>query len=199
MNWTKPLYNLAPGTMDYKYFGQTRKVINRKEIVNKYKHTCCYCGGKYEKFINCIHIKDQPVVICRFCMIITQLNDGTFDKYNVYCSTLSQLDIVRKTVNFILSNSRIPLPNEIDPNVKTSPFSSIEYVNFLNNLEFKSIFKSHKIFFTDVGLNFIFSNYDINMFTSENDEENSLTEYPLYNLTSDEENVLKNLTKELKE
>lgn len=199
MNWTKPVFELKPNTMDYKYFGQTRKVINRKEILTKYKHRCCYCGGKYEKFVNCIHIDNKPVIICRFCMIISQLNDSTFDKYDIYYSTLSQLDIVRSTVNFILKNSRLPTPHEIDPNIKNSPFSPIEYINLLNNQEFKITFDTYKVFFIDVDLNFILSNYDINMFTSENDSEESLIEYPNHILSKKEETILKNLTSIIKE
>jgi hypothetical protein len=85
---------------------------------------------------------------------------------------MSQLDIVKKTAEYIIDNDEVPFPNKIDPNIKTSPLSILEFIKILNNYvdeEVPEILSNYKIFFSKkLNTDFILSTYG-NQFIEPND------------------------------
>ncbi|QKF93627.1 hypothetical protein QKU48_gp0169 [Fadolivirus algeromassiliense] len=165
MNWLQVRENITPKCENFRDFGHNDKFSKqtRNKIIMENKYSCRYCGGIYPKYLICCYIPSQKCndVCCRICYIITHLNYGLFQEIKLYHSTMPQLDIIKKTVQYILDNNEIPSPDSIDNNIKLAPFSLLEYINLLNNydnvpkeLENYKFFVSHKM-----NLDFIINNY----------------------------------------
>jgi len=176
MNWTIPRDTLIPRCPDFKNYGHNEK-IDRKErglIVVKHNYTCRYCGGYYPKYLICSYLEDIKGhdVCCRICYLITHLNYGFYNEIKLYYSELSQLDIIKKTVTYIINYSKVPSPDDIDSNVKSIPISLLEFINILNNYtNYPDAFKNYKFFFGGkMNLDFIYENY-CNMFTYKHNED----------------------------
>jgi hypothetical protein len=92
--------------------------------------TCNDCGIAYDKK-------------CRLCHMIKSVNIKYMNELILCRSDLSQKDIVRETLQFILKNKKNPLPQEIDPQVKLSEYPLYKYNKELCNL-------GHKIFVTNL-------------------------------------------------
>jgi hypothetical protein len=130
----------------------------RNKILTKNNHTCRYCGGKYMKYLICVHMDndisnfdiDNLDMCCRACYLITHINGGFNQEMGLYTSSLSQKDIVRKTVDHIINCDDIPNIEDIDPHAKKIPLSIAEYCN-LRILEHPDVAKLHldnyKVFF----------------------------------------------------
>jgi hypothetical protein len=178
MNWTSPLNHvLIPKTLDFNHFGaatngtsiSSRKKMRDKVLIRDH-HTCIYCGGFYLKYLICIH-KDGNYknndqnnlgMACRACFIISFLNLGNFREIKLYWSTMSQLEIVRKTMDYIIEKSEIPSPYEIDKNIKKAPISVLEFINILNFHPTQNHLSKYKIFFSKkLDVTFIIKNYHI--------------------------------------
>src|SRR5437016_2958257 len=125
MNWVNTRDNLIPCSLNFKNYGHNEKISKqtRNMVLSKNNYTCRYCGGVYPKYLICININkknsiDSNDICCRICYIITHLNYGFFREIKLYYSELSQLEIIRKSVDFIIKNNQIPLPKDIDVNFK---------------------------------------------------------------------------------
>jgi len=167
--WSKTRDILIPKSTNFRDFGYTDK-INKKtrdELLITYKYTCRFCGGYYLKYLICSYLSDVKLndVCCKLCHMITHLNYGNTKDINVCYSEMSQTDIVKKTVEYIIANNTVPQPIEIDINVSQSPISSLEFVNIINNVEnAPEELNNYKIFFNDsLNIDFIVANYGENM------------------------------------
>jgi len=178
MIWTKERDDLYPQTSKFRDFGHNDKISknDRNKILQKNDSTCRYCGGKYQKYLICNFIGNAKCndVCCRACFIITHLNYGVFNEIKIYYSTMSQLDIVRRTINYIIDNNEIPHPINIDKDIKKTQISVLEYINIINNQEkFPTELKHYKIFFSKhFDINFIINNYGSEMIVFVNDNDN---------------------------
>ena len=173
MIWSQSRDTLTPKSINFRDYGHNDK-FNKKmrgDILTKYKSTCRYCGGYYPKYLICSYLADVKLndTCCKLCHMVTHLNYGNTKDVAIYYSELSQIDIVRQTVEYIISNNNIPQPWEIDINVKQSPISFIEFVNIVNNFDqIPEELNNYKIFFNDcLNLEFIVSNYGENMFIND--------------------------------
>lgn len=137
---------------------QTKK--QRKKILTKYDYRCRFCSGKYLKYLLCFQTKNGELdICCRLCYIITHLNFGFINGIEIYCSELSQLDIVRKTVDYIFEHDDIPSPTKIDKNITESPISIFEYTNMLIKKDKSVDLSKFKIFIKDnMDITFIINN-----------------------------------------
>lgn len=203
MNW--PIVDtrdiLMPRTENFRDFGHTDKSTkrNRNNILQKSDNTCRFCGGYYPKYLRCSYYPHAKCddVSCGACYLITHLNFGIHNEINIYYSELSQIKIVRDTIDFIIENGTIPTPQEIDSNVKSVPISILEYINIMNNYEdVPKEFENYKIFFTQkFGINFIVSNYSnnkigfVNEFANENYVSNNTIKYKLVKHIPSEEEI----------
>ena len=180
MNWIIPRHELVPQSSNFKKFGHTEKIPKsiRNIILSQNNYTCRYCGGIYPKYLICININNENFidlkdVCCRICYIITHLNYGLFREIKLYCSELTQLEIIRKSVDFILENGQIPSPKIIDNNIKIAPISLIEFIILLNNSKTFVEFNKYKLFFSNkLNIDFIVNNYlhTMSLFINETNE-----------------------------
>ncbi len=103
----------------------------KKYVYKRSKNICRYCGGKYNKYKYCIQIDkgkdksnyelDNLDMCCKVCYLITHINNDFKKEMKLYWSTKSQVDIVKETVDYIIKNQSIPIPNIIYKNVKVLP------------------------------------------------------------------------------
>ena len=162
----------------------------RNTTLKKYNYSCRYCGGKYMKYLLCIHLDNNSHnndinnldLCCRACYIITHINSSFNNEIQLCSSELSQTDIIKKTVNYIANNNKIPNVLDIDQNAKILKLSIMElanilvsnsYINatFINQLE---EFNNYKIFFTqEFDTTFIDANIKLPMFIDDKEIDNS--------------------------
>lgn len=201
MEWKEPREKLKLRTVP---LSKTLPKIDpkiRAELLVKYDYTCCYCGGRYKKYLikSVINLKTDDVnVCCRLCFLLTNLNNGCYREMDIYYSHLSQLDIVKKTVNYIIKNNIVPSPLDIDSKVKKTTLSMLEFINIVNGHQ-KDPFelRNYKIFFShDLTTDFITANFNPGYtFTNDSDEEEddnekdekslNLSEIPLLDAKTD--------------
>lgn len=179
MDWSVPKENLVlkiNHINSHKSKGSDwSKKRNDALIANKY--CCSYCGGKYLKYLIGVYVNDSVQILCRACYLINNINMGFNNEIILCYSKLSQLDIVKKTVNHIIDTDEIPTPTEIDKNSKMINLSIMELSNLLLNIDnidkkFKH-FNRFKIFFSKgFDINFIRANrFNItSMFIDDDDD-----------------------------
>lgn len=188
MEWEEPREKLKLRTVS---LSKTLPKIDpkvRADLLVKYNYTCCYCGGRYKKYLikNVINLKTDDVdVCCRLCFLLTNLNGGYHREMDIYYSHLPQLDIVRKTINHIIKNNIVPSPLDIDSKVKKTNLSVLEFINIVNGYQ-KAPFelRNYKIFFNpDLTTDFITTNFNQGYtFTNDSDEEDDDNEKSLNEL-----------------
>jgi len=146
----------------------------RMQVLKKYNYTCRYCGGRYQKYLQCIHLNgdnsnnnlDNLDVCCHLCYLVNNINASFNNEIELFVSKLSQLDIVRKTVDYIIKTGEIPKPNEIDKNISRVKISLYELSNLLIEYNYEDMpvymlkfIDNCKIFFTkNTNIKFIESN-----------------------------------------
>ena len=209
MNWSAPRYDLNPQVVPFESFNNvvlTNEVKNK--ILSRLDYTCRYCGGKYSKYMHFVLIEDEYEICCRPCFLITHLNYGNYKEIKLYYSELSQLDIVKKTIEYILKFDKPPTPLDLDKDLKKAPLSLFEFINILNydynNNNFKNFFDKYKIFFSQkFDTSFIFGNFGIqtSLFIEEEEDSQGFTDtdtnndinIPEHELTPEEEDALNNI------
>ena len=191
MNWLKPRKSLNIYCSNLNKLKKTKDWNkNRQIILEKYNFSCCYCGGIYRKNLNLIDLDDQEIC-CRACYLITHINWGFCSEMMLFNSKYDQLTIVRKTINYIIKENRIPQIFDIDNDAKEIPLSIYEFSNILIvNKKIPKEMKNYKIFFTSLfDYTFLFNNNLINkfMFDDDNDQEIEYqNNFPNYDFTLDE-------------
>jgi len=205
MEWTTPRDSLIPTKINFKnlYFKPKVDDLDRNKILKKVNYTCRTCGGTYKAYLILTYVlKDNCYdMYCGACHIITHLNIGLPKGIDLYCSKMSQLDIIKKTVDYIITNQQIPNPKHIDPLIEQSPISLFEYINILDNIS-NGEFADYKIFFNEnYNINFITYNYGaINPFLDGDNNDNMDNEkkiitlkLPVHELSDGERNLVNSL------
>lgn len=174
MNWQKPRETIILSISPIKQNdSQSFTWMNlRKNTLEKIKYTCRYCGGFYKKYLICLNLDDSKQktfklentdMCCKACFIINHLNYGFNDDVVLCFSKLPQLDIVRSTVDYVIKNTSIPSPDQIDHNARRAKLTTLELSNLLLNKkgpEIEEKLKDLKIFFTkNLDISFITKNY----------------------------------------
>jgi len=101
---------------------------------------CEFCCGNIN--LKNTFYKDKFIKVCEFCNIIIN-----FEKKYTFCcilcnSSMKQRKIIKKTIEKYNENKKIPLPNEIDENVKFVEIPVYLYAQFIERNP------NYKIFFT---------------------------------------------------
>jgi len=134
---------------------------NRLNVIKQCDSICIYCGGKYKKYLYCIHLDGDPNnfesdninIACKLCYMITNINYFTNSGQLILMySKISQIDIVRKTIDNIIKFGSVPTFDSIDPDVEIPEISLVEYITIICNYKKTKInvdFTNYKIFFTD--------------------------------------------------
>jgi hypothetical protein len=88
---------------------------------------------------------------------------------------MDQTEIIKNTVIRTIENNKVPHAIDIDPNVKLTPISILEYINIINSKDkMPDELSNYKIFFsTKLGTEFIFSNYGETKFINKREKEDS--------------------------
>lgn len=165
MNWLTERDVIKPRSENFRDFGHNDKFTKkaRGDIVAKNNYTCRFCGGVYPKYLICSYITYAKCddVCCRACHLVTHLNAGFFREMKLYYSKVPQIEIIRKTVDFIIENDEMPLPTKIDKDVKLPPISLLEFINIINNNDtVPNELENYKLFFTHkLNVDFIVNNY----------------------------------------
>jgi len=160
MNWSTT--NLQKLTLSLKHDKYNNDINNwqglKKKILQRDNYTCVYCGGKYQKYMYCVR-KDKSsskdiknlISCCRLCYICTHFNYLFFEEVVLCRSKMQQVDIIRKTVDYILANNSIPSIIDIDANAEQINMSVYNFINLISLYEIHniSIIKDFKVFFTN--------------------------------------------------
>jgi hypothetical protein len=179
MQWSIPIHNLEHSTSLYENFGHGEKINQnvRHHTLRNMRNICGFCGGQYKKYLICSEFRndtfDGLVMNCKMCYIIRHLNYGFFEEILLFRSKLTQIQIIQKTVDYIIKYNQIPNPIEIDSHIEPSIMSVIEYTILCN----KKVKLDYKIFFSNqLDTNFITKNFVPEFqFLDENiEEENSI-------------------------
>jgi len=147
------------------------------------------CFGCKEKYSGCMYKVTNYKFLCPFCHIIKYLNLANIATFNLYYSTLSQIEIIKKTKEFYNVNKKIPKPNEIDTQVLKSCLSLTEFIYLLKDPAKKqnAQMSNHKIFFNNkLPTGFLSINND-SFFDS--DEDNSEDEEMYVNNNKNNDNI----------
>jgi hypothetical protein len=176
MEWTIPRQNLQASVQNFRDFKKQDKLTKtqREQLLIKNNYSCMFCGGTYKKYLIGIYHDQSKTndLCCRPCYLINHLNYGLPNEIDIYYSKLSQQDIIRKSVDFIIDNKIIPNPIAIDPNIQKSPISLLEFINILNNLEsYPTELNNYKIFLNNnLNTDFLTSNFTSNFISFINVE-----------------------------
>ena len=108
---------------------------------------------------------------------------------------MSQLDIVRGTIDYIIKYNRKPKPYHIDKDVKVAPISTLEYIHLIIDNDIPKELEDYKIFFnSNFDTQFISSNIDnyISLFSDEesDDCEESYREIREHKVSINEKSIL---------
>jgi hypothetical protein len=151
-------------------YRKSQKLTNtqKKTLIKKCKNTCYYCGGKYASYLYCTN---DTFIMCKLCYIITHVDFYLHNNEIVLLySSMNQIDIIRKTVDYIMEHNTIPLFKNIDKTVKKPQLSIIEYMAVKEDL----CDNNYKIFFTNnLNMSFISKLLD-NTIYSFSDEDNKM-------------------------
>lgn len=134
----------------------------RKKVLKRANFTCRYCGGRYKKYLHCIHIDRDKTnnklsnlgICCKPCFMVTNIDYNFNNEVVINWSKVDQLTIIRRTVDFIIKNGYIPNPKDVDPQVKKSPISILELTTVLGNKKLRKNrsypkeLENYKVFFT---------------------------------------------------
>jgi hypothetical protein len=145
MNWNiKRNINLSINNQPAKLTATSKKMHIKKSL-----NTCYYCGGKYNKYLYCSIIDNNDnniTVTCKLCYMIAHIDYFVSSKEIILLySKMDQIDIIRKTIDNIMTNYIVPFPQNIDKNVKRPKISMLEYLSVKDVL----MDNNYKIFFTD--------------------------------------------------
>jgi hypothetical protein len=200
MEWQEQRDTLTTQKINFKnlFFKPKFNDQDKNDILKKTNYTCRTCGGHYKSYLIMSYIAQESCfdLYCNACNIITHLNVG-LKGVDIYYSTLPQLDIVKKTVEFVINNNTVPKPNIIDPSVKEVQISLLEYINLLDHIGVDT-FKDYKIFFNDdFNTRFITQNYNnACMFINDDEksvEKNNDIQFEIHNLNAKETKLLNKL------
>ena len=136
----------------------------KKKILVRDNYTCFYCGLRSEKYMVCDHIDGNAEnnelsnfrILCPLCDLIRHCGIAAiFNKLYLYISKMSQVDIVKKTVEYYVKTRNIPKPEEIDPEAVLVKETTIDFANVLlkkNYDELSPEENQYKGFFTSNAL-----------------------------------------------
>lgn len=147
MDWKEPTETLEPGVSVRSNKPHPNNWPNiRKAVLAKNDNRCNFCGGKYTRYLICIElVTDKYGTCCKLCYMVKHLDIGSTDKIILGYSDMSQVDIIRKTVD-----NMCPVITMIDPNVKLLKLSPLEYSSLIRHK--RVLPKQYKIFFKNVEL-----------------------------------------------
>lgn len=138
MEWNIPQFKLSLSTPT-KHSKLTIKIWNKikTDTKKKYGNNCAFCGGKYKSTICYIFNYPKACMVCDLCYAIKNLTINNHYKFEILRSNLSQVEIVRKYVDYYLKHSKSPKIINIDNNATKVPLSLIEYLKspFLTDLK----------------------------------------------------------------
>lgn len=144
MNWKEPRVkdlHISCSTMNLEKNKTESKewALIRRKVLSKYNNTCMYCGGKYDKYLICIHkdgdktnnTLDNLELCCKICYAYTHINMGFHEYFSVYKSNKSQLELHRITMDYYVMNGTLPPAVSVDEKCSLVNISMFEYINWL--------------------------------------------------------------------
>lgn len=186
----------------YNYDKKPKEWNNIKNKACKiYNYTCCFCAGKFTKYMYGIHIDGDHTnydvnnvdVCCYMCNMIIGINQ-CHKSIVLYYSNKPQKDIVTETLTFIRKYDRVPYPHEIDNDIMVSPITLLEYIGIIvSGLD--NLFPNYKVFFTQgMSIDFVRANFGKKFkfnTNSSSDGEPNKKKLRIQKLSHDQQAVLK--------
>lgn len=140
--------NTCLGDLSY-HFSPKLTTSQKKERTNScrlFSHSpCYYCGGTYHSYDTCNYIENKFVPTCNLCHVITEFAPHYSCFVKPCSSNLTQREIIRKTVDFIGSQHRVPEVLEIDPSTKICKLKPVQFYRLVSKDEHD---ENIKLFFT---------------------------------------------------
>jgi hypothetical protein len=158
--------SIKQNKIKYSMYLDDEDIANYKYVKTDDYKLCSYCGNKYERTFNCYD--DYKILkACVFCIKLVNYKPMNVYEIIVAKSKMSQLEIIKKTLDLFNDTEKIPLYTEVDNNAKLiSSTTSREMIKCLNKYEDE--FNDVKFFFTNkinrnsiIGRNFIVGDYPI--------------------------------------
>jgi hypothetical protein len=169
-----------------------------KRIKTEDTNICYTCDKKYSRLYDTyIYDADDNVSCCKlciFCNIVKSFKRDNIGDCILCWSDMPQYDIIRKTAEHVESKKTIPLPYEIDPDVKIVHINVFLFADFLSQLDKddRKTFSKFKVFFTnrinrnDINVrNVMLEPYKIEKFSMK------YLNIPVYTLSDNEAKLLK--------
>ena len=193
---------IKPMTGNFKYYGSNNGSAwtdIRKKKLAQYNYICRYCGGFYKKYLIGYYLSGDPnnkykyddiEICCRPCYLVTHLNLGLIKELQLFKSDIPQMEIIRKTIQYVINNDKLPLPSEIDDQVHVVELSMYEFVNIIikNNNNLPDELSSLKLFFSPkFDITFIRANFNTQqcMFIDNESDKD-----PVYESKNELDNIL---------
>ena len=125
--------------------------IDFDDYKKKDNQNCYFCGFELDnKSLNTyLHQEKKIVKTCCFCNIVTNFKIQNIEDVLIGTSNLSQLEIIQKTIKYIIKNETFPSILDIDEDAKLVNLLSYKFVKYYSNLsdQDKSKNRKYKIFF----------------------------------------------------
>ena len=134
----------------------------RERVLIDSNFECRFCGLRSKKYMICDHIDgdasnndiDNLGINCPICDLIRHSGRaGVKGKIKLKISSLSQIDIVKKTQQYFEKNGVVPPLNEIDKDIREIPKSVKFNLMIYNYSELDDVAKSIRGFFTPEAAN----------------------------------------------
>lgn len=148
--WIEPTEKLCISDNKFKY-NKKDFVIKKIEAIKTCDNYCSYCGGYYKKYMYCNIINSKKIIpACKLCYIITNFTI-LHQKELILCwSKLDQNIIVKKTMEHLKQNNKIPSVIEIDPDAKQTNISLIEFISYYKIVKTLKNKMEYKVFVTSL-------------------------------------------------
>jgi len=146
---TELCFSLPKQNISINYIDVNKALPNYDDIEFIQNEYCYLCGVdrnvNFDTYLNNLCVKT-----CLLCNVVANFKIYHIGKTMLCYSSLSQLDIIRKTTEYYNKNKSIPLPKEIDNNVKFVNITTIAFAQFISSLQSfeKTKLNNYVYFFT---------------------------------------------------
>lgn len=107
---------------------------------------CVHCGGIYKNPSYCRYINNEFYHCCQLCNIIAEFKPINTHLVSIYKSKISQLDIIKQTVEYIVKYKKIPNISDIDTHATIVKIKPVKFFKLYEANDEKV--NNYKVFFT---------------------------------------------------
>ena len=120
--------------------------IDFDEYKRKNNNFCYFCGFNFDdNSVNTyLHEKKKIIKTCCLCNIVSNFKIHNIEDVLIGISKLSQVEIIQKTIKYIIKNDEFPRIYDIDENAKLVNVMSYKFVKYYEKSDGKIFFLESK-------------------------------------------------------